>query len=35
LGWVAEIPLREGIEQTYNWYLANTGSVRTASRVSV
>lgn len=35
LGWVAEIPLREGIEQTYNWYLANTGSVRIASRVSV
>jgi len=35
LGWTAEIPLRQGIEQTYNWYLANTGSVRTTSTVSV
>ena len=24
LGWEAKIPLKEGIEQTYRWYLENT-----------
>lgn len=32
LGWQAEIPLREGLEQTYAWYLEQlaTGAVRAA-----
>jgi GDP-L-fucose synthase len=28
LGWRARIPLREGIEQTYRWFLENRGSYR-------
>jgi GDP-L-fucose synthase len=28
LGWRAQIPLREGIEQTYRWFLENRGSYR-------
>jgi GDP-L-fucose synthase len=27
-GWRAEIGLREGIEDTYRWYLANQGIIR-------
>jgi GDP-L-fucose synthase len=32
LGWQAEIQLREGLEQTYAWYLEQlaTGTVRAA-----
>ena len=30
MGWTASIPLEEGIRQTYDWYLANEGSLRTA-----
>ena len=30
MGWTASIPLEEGIRQTYDWYLANQGSLRTA-----
>ena len=29
LGWQARIPLREGIEQTYRWYLDNPPQLRT------
>lgn len=28
LGWSARIPLREGVEATYRWYLANLAEVR-------
>jgi GDP-L-fucose synthase len=28
LGWSAKIPLRDGLEQTYQWYLANVDQVR-------
>jgi GDP-L-fucose synthase len=28
LGWRAKVPLREGIEQTYRWFLENRGSYR-------
>ena len=31
LGWQAKIPLREGIEQTYSWYLRNRSSERVRS----
>ena len=30
MGWTAGIPLGEGIRQTYDWFLANQGSLRTA-----
>ena len=30
MGWTASIPPEEGIRQTYEWYLANQGSLRTA-----
>jgi GDPmannose 4,6-dehydratase/GDP-L-fucose synthase len=30
MGWTAGVPLEEGIRQTYDWYLANEGSLRTA-----
>ncbi len=30
MGWTASVPLEEGIRQTYVWYLANEGSLRTA-----
>jgi GDP-L-fucose synthase len=30
MGWTASVPLEEGIRQTYDWYLANEGSLRTA-----
>ena len=30
MGWTASIPLEEGIRQTYDWFLANQGSLRTA-----
>jgi nucleoside-diphosphate-sugar epimerase len=30
MGWTASIPLEEGIRRTYDWYLANEGSLRTA-----
>jgi GDP-L-fucose synthase len=28
LGWRAKVPLREGIEQTYRWFLENRGNYR-------
>ncbi|HXK56082.1 MAG TPA: GDP-L-fucose synthase, partial [Gammaproteobacteria bacterium] len=28
LGWSAKTGLREGIEETYRWYLENIGSLR-------
>ena len=31
LGWEAKVSLREGIEQTYRWFLENQGKVRGAS----
>ena len=30
MGWTAGVSLEEGIRQTYDWYLANQGSLRTA-----
>lgn len=30
LGWKASIPLREGVEQTYRWFLDNQGRLRAA-----
>jgi nucleoside-diphosphate-sugar epimerase len=30
MGWTASIPLEEGIRQTYDWFLANQGSLREA-----
>jgi GDP-L-fucose synthase len=30
MGWTASIQLEEGIRQTYDWYLANQGSLRAA-----
>jgi nucleoside-diphosphate-sugar epimerase len=30
MGWTAGVQLEEGIRQTYDWYLANEGSLRTA-----
>lgn len=30
MGWTASVPLEEGVSQTYDWFLANQGSLRTA-----
>jgi GDP-L-fucose synthase len=30
MGWTARVPLEEGIRQTYDWFLANQGSLRAA-----
>ena len=30
MGWRAQTPLREGIAQTYQWYLANRDGLRQA-----
>lgn len=32
LGWQARTPLREGVQQTYAWFKANSGNLRLASR---
>ena len=34
LGWTSQISLREGVEQTYAWFLENEDSLRTLTAES-